>query len=427
MSSAYPPYGGAPTQPCQRCGVSLPLNEVYCRNCGHYNTPTQGSNGVGSVPANASWGTTPPTAYGSQNQYAGQQWGQPSSAASTVQSNFYDQPPVPQLSFDMPVQQPTPNNYYGSAAPTPNNENYSGGASQPGNYYAGPVAPQQPFYPTAAVPGMTNGFQPGALNSPQPLMGNQPLVPRRSGLNTGLIIGIVLLLVVLIAGSIVGYLFISARHSTQVTQTPTTVQLTPTPKGPPLFADSFNNNNNGWDLQGNPGRFSVALGNGTLALEDDDNKLLWELVPGNRTFDDFKLSVDAVLSKGDQINGYGVYVRASLDQDSQLTTYYRFELYGDGTYAVFKGAVDSSGKSTPDKIVDYTDSPAIQKQGGINHIVIIAKGSVMTLMVNGQTLKVITDSSYTSGSLALFVSNVQNAHAGAQTMFSNLAIYPSQS
>jgi len=50
----------------------------------------------------------------------------------------------------------------------------------------------------------------------------------------------------------------------------------------------------------------------------------------------------------------------------------------------------------------------------------------MTLMVNGQALQTITDSSYTSGSLALFVSNVQNAHAGVQAKFSHFAVYPPQ-
>jgi hypothetical protein len=258
------------------------------------------------------------------------------------------------------------------------------------------------------------------------MMGNQLLMPRSRGPNVGLIVGIILLLVVLVGGGIASYIFIFAHHSTQVTQTATAVPSTPTPKAAPLFADAFNNNNNGWDLQGNPGKFSVTLGNGGMGLEDDDNKLLWELVPGNKTFRDFKLFIDAVLSKGDQMNGYGVYIRGSLDQNSNLTTYYRFELYGDGTYAVFKGNVDSSGKSTPSKIAGYTSSSAIQKQGKLNHIGIIAKGSTMTLMVNGQTLQTITDSSYTSGSLALFVSNVQNAHAGAEATFSHFAVYPPQ-
>jgi hypothetical protein len=274
---------------------------------------------------------------------------------------------------------------------------------------------------------MASGFQSGTMNASPPLAGNQGL-PRRSGkLNAGLVVGIVVLLVVLLGGAIAGYAFISGHRSSLGTQQPTAVPATPTPKVAPLFADSFNNNANGWDLQGSPGRFSVALGNGTLALEDDSNRLLWELIPGNRTFRDFQLSVDAVLSKGDQINGYGIYIRGSLDQDSQLSTYYRLELYGDGTYAAFKGTVDATGKSTPSQIIDYTQSPAIQKQGGLNHITIMAKGSVMALIVNGQTLKTITDSSYTSGSIALFVSNVENAHAGAQATFSNLVIYPLQS
>lgn len=430
MSSAYPPYGGVSVRPCQRCGMSLPLNEVYCRNCGYYNTPGQSSNAVGIAPANAAWGeAAPPTAYGQypQHQYAGQQWGQSPPPAPGMQNNFYDQYPVPQLSFDMPPQQAASNNYYAVPAPAGNSENYYGGANQSGNYYGGPSTPQPVSYAVPPVPGMTSGFQSGTMNGSPPLVSNQDL-PRRSGkLNGGLVVGIVILLVVLIGGAIASYAFISRHSSSQLAQQPTAVPATPASKAPPLFADSFTNNNNGWDLQGSPGKFAVTLGNGTLALEDDSNRLLWELIPGNRTFRDFQLSVDAALSKGDQINGYGIYIRGSLDQDGQLTTYYRLELYGDGTYAVFKGTVDATGKSTPTQIVDYTESPAIQKQGGLNHIKIMANGSVMTLIVNGQTLKTITDSSYTSGSIALFVSNVQNARAGAQATFSNLGIYPLQS
>jgi Domain of Unknown Function (DUF1080) len=426
MSSAYPLSGDVSAQPCQRCGVALPPSEIYCRNCGYYNTPAQGSDGAGSAPANVAWGAAPPTSYGSQNQYAGQQWGQPSAQVPPGQNNFYGQDPVPQLSFDIPVHQSTPNNYYGPPAPTINNANYSSGASQQRSYYAGPTTPPQSFYPSAAAPGMNMGFQQRTMNGSPPTMGNQLLMPHSRGPNVGLIVGIILLLVVLVGGGIASYIFIFAHHSAQVTQTATAVPATPTPKVAPVFADAFNNNNNGWDLQGSPGKFSVTLANGRMALEDDDNKLLWELVPGNKTFRDFKLSIDAILSKGDQMNGYGVYIRGSLDQNSNLTTYYRFELYGDGTYAVFKGNVDSSGKSTPSKIAGYTSNSAIQKQGKLNHIDIIAKGSTMTLVVNGQALQTITDSSYTSGSLALFVSNVQNAHAGAAATFSHFAVYPLQ-
>ncbi len=47
----------------------------------------------------------------------------------------------------------------------------------------------------------------------------------------------------------------------------------------------------------------------------------------------------------------------------------------------------------------------------------------MTLKVNGMVVQTITDSDYSTGSIALFVSNLPSAAAGAQATFSNLGIY----
>lgn len=436
MSSAYPPYGGAPTQVCQRCGASLPPNEVYCGNCGYYNAPAQGtvladggqpaSNTPWGVPPTAYAGGVPPTAYAGgspsttygQNQYGGSSWGQ--QPAPPVQNDPYAQSPFP--------QQAGSGNYYGAPAQPMANGNYFGAPSpaQPAssdNYY-GASGQQQPYYGAPSAPMMPGSFQAGGMNIPQ-TPGLNPQMPQRSGMKTGPMIAIGVLVAVLIVGGL-GYALLS-RHSsntpTTSTSSATTAASTPTPSAPPKFADSFANNSNGWNLQGDPGHYSVALGNGSLALEDDNNRLLWELIPGGRTFSDFKLNVDATLSKGTQENGYGIYIRGASNQNTELATYYRFELYGDGSFAVFKGTVDANGNSTATKIVDYTDSPAIQKQGGMNHISVVASGPSITLIVNGQTLKTISDSSYTSGSVALFVSNLEGSPPGAQAKFSNLAIY----
>lgn len=290
-------------------------------------------------------------------------------------------------------------------------------AMQNGSY----SVPQQPAYPPPA-PTMTGGFQTGGFSG-TPSRGQAQRPEQKTGPNMPVLIGIIALLVVLVGGGTFGYIFLSHR-STADTAATTTLAPTPTPKVPPLFADTFANNANGWDLQGDPGKFSVAVTNSSLTLEDDDNKLLWELLPGGKTFSDFKLSVDTVLSKGDQNNGYGVYIRGASNQNTDLATYYRFELYGDGTYAVFKGIVDATGNSISTKLVDYTTSDAIHVQGTVNHIDIIAKGSAMMLVVNGQELKTITDSGYTSGSIALFVSNLQGSRPGAQATFSHFSIYP---
>ncbi len=272
------------------------------------------------------------------------------------------------------------------------------------------------------TPMNTGGSQVGAMNSAQPFAADK-MPQKRSGPRLGVIIGIVVLLILLVGGAFVGYLYVNTQHTVNTT-TPTV--SSPAPSGPPLFADSFNDNTNGWNLMGITGKFSVSVGKGAMVLEDDNNRLLWELVPNGKTFNNFKLTVDASLSKGDQNNGYGIYIRGASNQNSDLATYYRFELYGDSTYAIFKGSVDATGATQSSRLVDYTSNSAIKPQGGLNHITIIAKGSSLLLIVNGQTLKTITDNSYTNGSVALFVSNLQNAQKGAQATFSHLAIYPTQ-
>lgn len=200
----------------------------------------------------------------------------------------------------------------------------------------------------------------------------------------------------------------------------------PIPKSTPLFADSFVNDAFGWNLQSVPGDYAVAVGNGALTLEDDNHTLLWDLLPGERTYGDFTLTVNAVLSEGDQNNGYGVYIRGASNKDTDLAVYYRFELYGDASYAIFKGTLDRSGKSTSTKIVDYTLNSAIQQKGKMNHLMIIAKGPTMSLIVNDQLIKTFSDPSYSTGSIALFVSNLPEAKAGAQAQFSQFAMYPVQ-
>ncbi len=231
---------------------------------------------------------------------------------------------------------------------------------------------------------------------------------------------IVLLVVVIAGGAFAGYLFLKNQNNNATTTVPTRIT---TPSVKPLFSDAFNNNQNNWDLSSMPGKFSVKIGGGSMVLEDDEHRLFMEVVPGNSLVD-FRLDVDASLSKGDPSNGYGVFIRGALGPDGNLNTYYRFELYGDGTYAIFKGSLDANGNTLSNKVHDYTANPAILKGGQVNHITIIAKGSSMTFMVNQQALYTYVDNNYKSGAVALFVSNLPTLAAGAQATFSHLAIFP---
>jgi hypothetical protein len=293
-----------------------------------------------------------------------------------------------------------------------NNGNYYSRQNQFGSF---PVPPsfQQPRYPITPAPLRANGFQLG----PGPLaVGISQRVTKLKSPSTGLYVGIALLIILLIGAGFIGYAFLSA-HSFNSTAS------VPMPKTPPLLSDSFADNTHGWNLQSDPGKFSVAIGGGFMTLEDNNNKLLWELVPGDKTYTNFSVAVDAVLSKGSQDNGYGVYIRGTSNPDSDFATYYRFELYGDGSYALFKGVVDPKGNLMSSRLVDYTINTVIQKQGKPNHILITANGSSLLLNVNGQVLSKVTDTSYSGGSIALFVSNLQNTPPGAQAKFSQFAIY----
>ncbi len=380
MSSMYPS-----ARLCQRCGRALTPSEVYCNTCGQYNSPAPaGGAAAGAPPPGVSWGgSSPQTNYGG-GQPAGQQWGQ--------------------------IPSPTaPNNPYGGGVvqqPTYSGNSY---AQQPSFYSAPPSAPVM-------------GFQQDSMNGYNPAGYSQP--PRKGGPNIGFIMGMIILLLVLVGAGFFGYKYITNHNSKAISITPTAAPNS-TPSKPPLFSDSFQDNKSGWDLTSITGKFSVKVGGGSMVLEDDNNRLLYELLPGGRTYSNFQLNVDGQLSKGDRNNGYGIFIRGASNQNSDLATYYRFELYGDGTYAVFKGSIDANGKSQSSKLVDYTSNAAIQKVGNVNHITIIANGPSMSFIVNGQTLTTITDTGYTSGSTALFVSNLPApTPPGAQAIFRNLVIYP---
>jgi len=267
------------------------------------------------------------------------------------------------------------------------------------------------------------GFQQDMMNGYKPARYGPP--PRKGGPNIGLIIGTIILLLVLVGGGFFGYRYITSHTNKAITLTPAAAP-SPTPSKPPLFSDSFQDNRNGWDLTSSAGKFSVKVGGGSMVLEDDDNRLLPEFLPGGKTYNNFHLNVDAQLSKGDPNNGYGIYIRGALNQNGDLlTTYYRFELYGYGIYAVFKGSIDANGNPQDSTLVDHTPNPAIQKVGNVNHITLIANGSRMSFIVNGQTLTTVTDNSYISGSVALFVSNLPAPIPPvAQATFNNLVIYP---
>ncbi len=235
----------------------------------------------------------------------------------------------------------------------------------------------------------------------------------------GFILLIILMLLVVVGGSF-GAFLVLRRHNTPVvaTSTPTIIV---TPAGKTQFQDDFQNNDAGWDLS-QPSGAKVTLAQGQLVLESDDNKIFQEQLP-SKTFADFRIDVNAELVQGDPANGYGIYIRGATNQDGTLGQYYSFEVYGDGTFAIYKGIQNPDGTSQRTDIKKDAPASAINSKGRVNHLAVIANGVQMTFIVNGVTIYTFSDNSYKSGAVALFVSNVSGVAKGAQATFKQLAIF----
>ena len=469
MSSMYPSFGGAPSRPCTRCGTPLTINETQCSRCGTYNPLPQGqqfgmfpqgAQGGGPVgPSGPLWGGQQPPSPpyqqpgnggwpGPGNQDASAPaWGSgggQQAGGGWQQNNLFggqDQ--------SFPPAQPQQNNLFGSF----NGSGFSGQNSTPySNFQPNPNQSafngsgfQQNgsgFQQSAERPSVNSFFQATQQNGyggSSPMAPDRPAWMKRPGdddaddggkgknrPSAGVVVVIIILLVVVLGGGgYGGYYFWHHRNDGAVSTTTATGPVIVTPGTTPLFSDTFKNNSNGWSTTPPTGGKVTLAGNGKLILESDNNSLLPELLPGGKTFGDARVDVDAGLTSGDKGNGYGVYIRASSAGNSNLGLYYRFEVYGDGSFVIYKGSLDPTGKLASNSLSQSLQpSDAIARAGTLNHLTIIAKGQTMTFIVNNTAVAKFSDSGYKSGTVALFVSNVQKVPAGAQATFEHLAIFP---
>jgi hypothetical protein len=188
---------------------------------------------------------------------------------------------------------------------------------------------------------------------------------------------------------------------------------TPTLSEPELLLkDNFDDDLSGW-LEAADAESSQGYRNGQFffALQAPD-LIVWDNAGGN--WGDFVLEVEARQVSGDPKNSYGVLFRYIDDGN-----FYRFDLAGDGYYAVSKLEREEWGT-----LVDWQASAHVKPQDEANHIKIVCRGPEMRFYANGQELTSVEDSSFERGDVGLFASTFTDP--SVEVEFDNLEIWENE-
>ena len=108
----------------------------------------------------------------------------------------------------------------------------------------------------------------------------------------------------------------------------------------------------------------------------------------------------------------GVVCRATTDGQG-----YGFTFGQNGDYGIYKSSGDNVSS-----LDEGTLSPNTVKQNDVNHIEGVCDGDTLTLILNGQALLQVKDSSYTSGGTGVIVSAGSSGKSGVDVVFTNFLV-----
>ena len=350
---------------CSSCGLQLPPQTANCPRCGAA-TPYYYAN-TGTTSYDATFVSTP---------HPGGQQTPPSQ---------YGAPP-----YEPTVLAPAGSPVYGAEPQNP--------------YSASPYAPYSslPLTPTPPVP---------------------PPVPR-SGNRVGIIVGVVVLVLVVIGGGVFAVLQYSAARNAaaaaaaaatataHATATAIVALQNPyTHSGTLALSDPLSDNSKGYGWSEDAP--NCAFINGTYHAVASDVRYSDYCLAQVTTFSDFAFEVQMQIIKGD--DGGLVFRVTRFSTFSAGNNLYAFYINQNGSYYLNR----QDGTSFP--VVAGGSNPAIHR--GLNQtnlIAVVAQGSTILLYVNHQLITRVTDSTYTSGELGVFVAPYNQP---TEVVFSNAKVW----
>lgn len=234
---------------------------------------------------------------------------------------------------------------------------------------------------------------------------NSPTPPsRRKRMSVKALVCVATIVVVLLAGS---SFWLMHAKSSPASKTRTTATATPPPTWMPtaitppaisMFYDTFINNSHGWSLGSGDGYFRILV-NDTLILADTNpNTPLVEAVPASTTLDNYVVSADFTINQGDANDGIGLYLRG----DSTLDHDYRVDINGNNTLDIAKEYLDNRQDAQTALLFPPQHISFLKPPGQHNTLTVIMIDATITVEINNFVVATVTDSTYTSGQIALF-------------------------
>lgn len=180
--------------------------------------------------------------------------------------------------------------------------------------------------------------------------------------------------------------------------------------GAVLFQDDFSNASSGWK-QGIAGDGEARYEDGAYRISVSQPSTDVWASPGFN-FDDVRIEVDASKAGGPEDNDFGVICRSN-----GAKNFYFFTISSDGYYGIgkFKSGVQiligETSMQTSDKI---------RRGEQINHIRADCVGSTLTLYVNGEEIRTVNDSDFSSGKVGLIAGAFDTP--GTDIQFDNFSV-----
>jgi len=190
--------------------------------------------------------------------------------------------------------------------------------------------------------------------------------------------------------------------------------LTSSPKqqGDVLFSDDFSKTSSGWDKISDELYVTDYLDGVYRILVNDTASYAWAN-PGNQSFTNVHIEVDATKAGGPDDNDFGIICRST-----DINHFYFAVISSDGYFGILKM------QGTESSILgrEFLEPSDLIIQGGAtNRIRFDCVDSTLTLYINGTQVDQQTDSEYTEGNVGLIAGTYEEI--GTDMRFDNFFVY----